>query len=321
MLDAPRMTPLAELHLHLDGSLRRSTVEELAERAGKPVPADLLFHAGMGLSEALSRFAFTLSLIQNPAEVRRVAAEICEDALSSGVTALEVRFAPQLHAGASAAEIVDAALEGLAGRAGLILCGLYGEDPSVLEGHVKLASTRPGVVAIDLAGGPAPTQSFELSDYAAPFTRAKELGLGRTVHASEGRSPQEIRIAIKQLHAQRIGHGTTLLDDRSVLKLVLERGVTIEACPTSNVHTGIFSDVAAHPLPRWLELGVRACVCADNTLLSDVSTAVEYERAARIPGMTPKLLAQAVSNGHAARFSVTAPGEGAEPGTRSNRPR
>ena len=70
------MPPLAELHLHLDGSLRLSTVRELAARAGLPVPPDLLFHAGMGLTEALSRFAFTLSLLQQPAEVRRVASEL-----------------------------------------------------------------------------------------------------------------------------------------------------------------------------------------------------------------------------------------------------
>lgn len=296
------MTGLAELHLHLDGSLRMSTVRELAARAGKEVPPDLLFHRGMGLAEALSKFAFTLSLLQEPAEVRRIASEIVEDALAGGVTSLEVRFAPQLHGGASAAAIVDAALEGLGGRAGLILCGLYGEDPAVLEGHVELARTRKGVVAIDLAGGPSPVQPFKLSDYRRPFSRAKELGIGRTVHASEGRPPEEIRVAVEELHAQRIGHGTTLLDDRRVLDLVLERGVTIEACPTSNVHTGIFEDVSAHPLPRWLALGVKATVCADNTLLSDVSTAHEFARAARIPGMTVELLERARQNGHAAIF-------------------
>lgn len=292
------MKPLAELHLHLDGSLRMSTVRELAPS----VPEDLLFHAGMGLAEALSRFAFTLSLLQEPAAVRRVASEICEDAAKEGVTGLEIRFAPQLHGGASPAAIVDAALEGIAGRAGLILCGLYGEEPRVLEGHVELARSRPGVVAIDLAGGPAPTQAFRLADYAKPFTRAKEQGLGRTVHASEGRSPDEIRIAVEQLHAQRIGHGTTLLDDSRVLELVLERGVTLEACPTSNVHTGIFKSVNEHPLPRWLELGVRACICADNTLLSNVTTATEHERASRIPGMTAALMERAIENSHAARF-------------------
>ena len=296
------MTPLAELHLHLDGSLRMNTVRELAGRMGKQVPAELLFRPGMGLAEALSKFAFTLSLLQQPAEVKRVAAEICEDALKSGVSVLEVRFAPQLHAGANVAEIVDAALEGIGGRAGLILCGLYGEDPRVLQGHVELARTRRGVVAIDLAGGPSALQPFRLDDYAAPFLKAKELGMGRTVHASEGRSPEEIRVAVEQLHAQRIGHGTTLLEDRSVLDLVLERGVTIEACPTSNVHTGIFKDVDEHPLPRWLSLGVRATICADNTLLSNVSTAEEHRRASQIPGMTPALVAQAIANGHAGSY-------------------
>ncbi|MEW5741325.1 MAG: adenosine deaminase family protein [Myxococcota bacterium] len=301
-------TSLAELHLHLDGSLRMSTVRELAARLGVPVPGNLLFHRGMGLTDALSRFAFTLSLLQQPAEVKRVAAELCEDAARDGVTTLEVRFAPQLHRGAPPEAIIDAALEGLAGRAGLILCGLYGEPPEVLEHLVTCAASRPGVVGIDLAGGPAPTHSFHLADYARAFTRARDSGLGRTVHAAEGRPPAEIRVAVEALHAQRIGHGTTLLDDEDIVDLVLRRGVTLEACPTSNVHTGVCglapgtSDVAAHPLPRWLERGVRACVCADNTLLSDVSTAQEYERAARIPGMTPELLARAVANGHAAAF-------------------
>lgn len=297
------MTPLAELHLHLDGSLRPETVRALAEERGLAVPDELRFFAGMGLEAALSRFAFTLSLLQAPAAVARVASEICEDAAQGGVTALEIRFAPQLHRGAPLADIVDAALDGVAGRAGLILCGLYGEPPAVLDALVDVAASRRGVVGVDLAGGPAPAHAFRLADYAQPFTRAKALGLGRTVHASEGRPAEEIATAIEVLHAQRIGHGTTLLEEPRVLDLVLERGVTLEACPTSNVHTGVIPSVDAHPLPKWLALGVRACVCADNTLLSDVSTAREVENAARMPGMTDALLARAVANAHAARFT------------------
>src|SRR5690349_3610180 len=117
---------LPDLHRHLDGSLRASTLRELAARSGREVPADLAFHAGMGLGDALAKFAFTLSVLQEPAAVTRIAAEICEDALAGGVSTLEIRFAPQLHGGASIPAIVDAALEGIDGRAGLILCGLYG---------------------------------------------------------------------------------------------------------------------------------------------------------------------------------------------------
>lgn len=290
-----------ELHLHLDGSLRPATVRALAAEHRLTVPPDLLFHAGMGLADALARFAFTLSLIQRPAEVRRVAAEICED--SGDLDGLEIRFAPQLHQGAEPEAIVDAALDGIAGRAGLILCGLYGEPTAMLDRLVEIARTRHGVVAIDLAGGPAPAHAIRLQDYAPAFTRARDLGIHRTVHASEGRPPEEIRIAIEHLHAERIGHGTTLLDAPRVLDLVLERGVTIEACPTSNVHTGVIPNVNAHPLPIWLSKGVKASVCADNTLLSDTTTQHEHDLATRMPGMTPALLERVIANGKAARFS------------------
>ena len=256
----------------------------------------------MGLEQALARFAFTLSLLQEPAAVQKIAREICEDAAAEGVTTLEIRFAPQLHQGAGMEAIVDAALGGIDGRAGLLLCGLYGEPPELIERLVDIAHTRDGVVGIDLAGGPAPHHRWDMSDYADAFRRARRLGLGTTVHAGEGRPPSEIRTAIEQLHAQRIGHGTTLMDDPNVLDLVLERGVTIEACLTSNMHVGAIERVEDHPLPRWLEAGVKACVCTDNTLLSAVDSHEELRRASAIPGMSAQLLDQVVRNGHAAAF-------------------
>ncbi len=296
-------SPLAELHLHLDGSLRPDTVTDLARPLGLDVPADLPFFPGMGLREALSRFAFTLSMLQQPAAVTRVASEMCEDMAAAGVTTLEIRFAPQLHGGAPIEAIVDAALEGIAGRAGLILCLLYGESPEMAQRLVETARTRPGVVGIDLAGGPAPDDDWSMEDYGPAFARARDLGLGRTVHAGEGRPPQEIRTAIEKLHALRIGHGTTLLDDPNIVDLVLERCITIEACVTSNWHVGAIADIGSHPLPRWLERGVRACVCTDNTLLSAVDPIEERRRVAGIPGMTEEALEQTVVWGHEGAFS------------------
>jgi adenosine deaminase len=158
------------------------------------------------------------------------------------------------------------------------------------------------VVGIDLAGGPSSGAAFRLEDYAAPFARAARLGLGRTVHAAEGRPPAEIRIAVEQLFAERIGHGTTLLEDPAVLELVLTRGITIEACPTSNVHTGAIPSLDRHPLPAWLDAGVKVTVCTDNTLLSAVSASEEHRRAASIPGMDADKLARAIACGHASRF-------------------
>lgn len=296
------MQPRADLHRHLDGSLRPATLRELAARFHVELPPDIRFHAGMGLAAALSRFTTTLATLQHPAEVRRVAAEICEDAASDGVTTLEIRFAPQLHQGASLEDITAAAVEGAAGRAGIVLCALYGEPPALVESLVRVAIANRGVVGIDLAGGPAPGHGFGAKDYMRAFSMARDAGLGRTVHAGEGRPPDEIRFAIEHLHAQRIGHGTTVLDDTRVADLVMERGVTIEACPTSNVHTNVISDVKAHPLARWLERGLKACINTDNTLLSDVTSLEEHRRSLGIDGMTPELLARAIAHGHAAAF-------------------
>ena len=256
----------------------------------------------MGLAAALRCFDLTLAVLQTPRAVRRVADEACLDAAGEGVTTLELRFAPQLHQGASIPTIVEAAAEGLADRAGLILCGLFGEDPAVLESLVDAARGCPAVVGIDLAGGPSMDQGPRLGDYARAFGRARDLGLGRTVHAGEGRPPDEIRQAIERLHAQRIGHATTLLEDPAIVDLVRERGVTIEACPTSNLQTGAVSDLAAHPLGGMLARGLRATVCTDNTLFSAVDAPGEYRRAATIPGVGEAALGALAAFGHAAAF-------------------
>jgi adenosine deaminase len=294
------MHALADLHRHLDGSLREATLRELATARGVAIPEPLAFHAGMGLTAALERFGVTVAVLQDPAALHRVASEACEDAARSGVTTLELRFAPQLHGDIGRA--LDAVLDGVAGRAGVLVCALYGEPPEQVEQLVRLAAARSGVVGVDIAGAPSSGAAWRIGDYAAAFRLAAELGLGRTVHAGEGRPPDEIRIAIEELGAQRIGHGTTLLDDRAVLDLVLERGITIEACPTSNLHTGVIGRLDQHPIVRWAALGVQVCVCTDNTLFSGVDAAEEHARVRGLPGMTDAVFAEIVARGHAAAF-------------------
>lgn len=266
---------LVDLHRHLDGSLRPSTLVALCREAGQPLGRIPRFVPGMGLQEALACFRVTVAALQTPTAVARVASEACEDALAEGVRHLELRFAPHLHKGAPPEDILDAAIAGVAGRAGLVLCGLYGDPPAILEALVDLAATRPAVVGLDLAGGPLPHHTHGLHDYADAFAGAAALGLGRTVHAGEGRPAAEIRAAIEVLQVQRVGHALSILDDPETVALARERQVTLEACPTSNWHVGILAAPDHHPACAWLAEGLRVAVCTDNPLLSQTTVAKE----------------------------------------------
>ncbi len=296
----------ADLHRHLDGSLRPSTMVELGRKFNVNIPENFHFSPNMTLNRALSFFETSLKLLQEKPELTRVASEMIEDALNDNVTHLEVRFGPHLHQqkGLKLEEVIDAVLEGLNGQAGLILCGLYGDDPKLIESFVELARTRPGIVAIDLAGGPASGQEFRLEDYSSAYTKAKDFGIGRTVHASEGRSPEEIITAVTKLHAQRLGHATTLLDSTMAVDLVLKNDVTIESCPTSNWQCGVVKDLQHHPLPQWLDKGIKVCVNTDNTYFSNIVLSEEYSNALTIPGMTENKTQHCIRYGFEAAFSM-----------------
>ena len=255
---------MIELHCHLDGSIRKAA---LVDFLGFD-PSDIYFHKGMGLANALKSFETILGTLQTPDLVKTAVENLCTDLTFSGVYEAEIRFAPQLHYGAPIEEIVDAAQAGLYGNKKLVLCGLYGEHPNVLNRLVETARTREKVVGIDLAGAPSPNDRWSLMDYSEAFTKAKTYGLGRTVHAGEGRSPKEIEVAINFLHAQRIGHGLTVLDDWKTKDLVLQKDVLIEACLTSNYHTGCIKEYSDHPMKQWIKEGIKFAICADNTLLS-----------------------------------------------------
>ena len=262
---------MIELHCHLDGSLRESTITNFLGYK----PEDIYFFKGMGLAQALNSFSTTLGTIQTADLVEKATEELCMDLTLSGVYDAEIRFAPQLHYGAPLEDIVDAAIAGLYGNKKLILCGLYGEHPRVLDRLVEAAKTREKVVGIDLAGAPNPNHRWSLMDYSDAFTKARDYGLGRTVHAGEGRPAKEIEVAISFLHAQRIGHGLTVLDDWKVVDLVREKDVIIEACLSSNYHTGCIKEYSDHPMKEWFKKGIKFTLCADNTLLSQ--TCLEKE--------------------------------------------
>ncbi len=293
--DLLRALPKAELHVHLDGSLRAATMLEIAREEGIPLPAAdpweleaaMRAEGSRDLVEYLRKFEVTLSLLQDPRHLERAAYELAEDAAAEGVRYLEVRYSPLLHRerGMGLEEAVEAPLRGLARaesslgiRTGLILCGIRTFLPSttVTLAELAVAYRDRGVVALDLAGA---ERGNPPGLHAEAFRIAAEGGVGITVHAGEAEGAPSIREALDECHARRIGHGTRLTEDPELMGRVVREGIHLEVCLTSNVQTRVVPDLASHPLPRFLDAGVQLSLNTDNRLVSGVTLTEEYWRA------------------------------------------
>ena len=284
--------PKAELHVHLDGSLRPETMLELAARHGKPMPADepealrdfMHVRDARNLVDYLARFETTLSVMQTGDALERIAYELAEDAARENVRWLEVRFCPALNTegGLTLEQALEAPLAGLARAredfgilSGVIVCALRSRDPmeSMQLARLAVDYMNRGVVAYDLAGA---EHGYPASDHADAFDHAAANNLPITIHAGEGYGPESINQALHRCHARRIGHGTRLGEDAALFAYVRDFRVPLEVCPTSNVQTGATRQLSTHPIRTYYDRGVVVTVSTDNRLMSGVTLTDEY---------------------------------------------
>ena len=290
-LEDMRRMPKAELHVHLDGCLRPDTMLELAREQGASLPADnpadlsdaLFVRNAASLEEYLERYVFTVSVMQTPEALERIAYEFVLDAASDNVRYVEVRYCPALHVPAlTLTEAVEAPLAGVQrGQAEtgtiarLIVAGLRTLSPSVSEDLARAAVDyrNDGVVAFDLAGS---ERGHPAKAHAKAFAHAHAHGLACTCHAGEGDGADSIRQALHVCGAQRIGHGTRLLEDPSLEAEVIERQIPLEVCLTSNMHTHTVMDVSDHPVRRYLDRGALVTLNTDSHLMDRTTLSDEY---------------------------------------------
>jgi len=310
--------PKAELHVHLDGSLRPETMLELADAVGVRLPAkepEALARAmcaddATDLVAYLSRFGLTLSVLQTESALERVTRELVLDHANEGVRLVEIRYAPVLNTegGLSMEAVLEATLSGLRQgmeatgiRAGLILCGIRNMDPatSVAQAKLAVAYRDRGVLAFDLAGAEA---GHPVLNHARAFDIAAEGLLPATIHAGEAAGAESIRGALFHGRAARLGHGTRLEEDPELLRWVRDRRIGVEICLTSNVQTRVAATEADHPVRRYFDAGLLLTLCTDNRLVSGTTVVEEYEKAHQHLSFTPQELAQVARMGFEAAF-------------------
>ncbi len=311
--------PKAELHVHLDGSLRPATLLELASERGLRLPAAdpdglagaMLVSDAESLEEYLEPFRMTLAVMQDAEAIERIAFELAEDHAAESVRYLEVRFCPGLctRGGLTSTQVLDAALAGLARaerdlgiRTGVIVCGLRSLPPaSSLEmAELAVSYLGRGVCAFDLAGAEA---GYPVADHVEALKTAAAAGLPITIHAGEGFGPRSIRQALELGRAARIGHGTRLGEDRELLREVREAGVVLEICLTSNVQTRVAASYETHPLRAFFDAGLQVALCTDNRLMSGVTLTREYEHARDALDFTWNELVEVARTGFASAFA------------------
>jgi adenosine deaminase len=294
--------PKAELHVHLDGSLRPETMLELAAEYGKKMPAHDPGHLAdymhvqdaRNLVEYLERFEITLSVMQTADALERIAYELAEDLARENVRYAEIRYSPILNSmgGLPLTETVEAPLRGLRRaeadfgiRTAIIICGIRNMEPATSRdlADLTVAYKDRGVVAFDLAGA---EYNYPAKKHKDAFYTVINKNMAATIHAGEAYGAESIHQALHYCRANRIGHGTRLFEDPDLMRFVNDFRIPIEICLTSNVQTRAVADFASHPVRQYYDAGIIVSLNTDNRLMSATTVTEEYWRAHQHLGFT-----------------------------------
>jgi adenosine deaminase len=306
--------PLTDLHRHLDGNIRLSTIWQLAQEHSIVLPADSLEklkkkvqiqQKTTDLLAFLEKMELGVSVLASEQTCFRIAYENIEDAKLAGLDYVELRFSPVFMAQAHnlpVDQVVDAVIAGC--KAGTkkygvpvnligILSRSYGEATCHQELQALLRA-KDDIVALDLAGD---EKGFPAIRFKQHFKLARDAGWNITVHAGEADGPHSIRQAIDELGATRIGHSVAAREDLHLMDFMANNNISIECCLTSNFQTGACTNIADHPIKTFMERGIVVTLNTDDPGVSGIEIGDEYKLAREVVGLTTEQLAQIQLNG------------------------
>jgi aminodeoxyfutalosine deaminase len=269
--------PKVELHVHLVGSASIDTVLSLARRhpeRGVPTEAEALteFYEFTDFAHFIEVYIKVNNLVTTSADVIDLMLGLAADLARNNVRYAEVTVTPVAHlvTGIEPDELAEA-LENSRRQAreryGLELAWVFDipggyEQPASLDTITWALRHRPaGTVGFGLGGAEI---GHPRADYRESFDKARDAGFRLVPHAGETTGPETIWSALRDLHAERIGHGTSAVADPALLAHLAEHNIAVEVCPTSNIRTRAVPTLAEHPLPAMLAAGVPVTLATDD---------------------------------------------------------
>ena len=286
--------PKVELHLHLDCSLSYQVVRQL-----KPSVTEQEFKRDYiapakchDLADYITRAAKGIELMQTAEQLWAVTLDLFEQLQADNVIYAEIRFAPLLHLaqGLSPTEVVQivnaATIEGMEKtgvQAGLILATLrhYTEAQSMETVQLVEQFRGTNVVGFDIAADEA---GFPIDAHIKAFKYAKKKGIACTAHAGEAKGADSVWETLRHFHPKRIGHGVRSIEDPELMNFLKAEGIHLEVCPTSNVQTAIYANIADHRVDDIYRSGVSMSINTDARTISNVSLTDEYATLERVFG-------------------------------------
>lgn len=280
--------PKIELHLHLDCSIAYEAVQSFypgitREQYTQDFVAPPKCY---DLADFLKKASASIAFLQSEATLRATMQQLFEQLKDDGVWYAEIRFAPLLHTeqGLSPVDVMNIVSDSLrlgieqtGIHAGLILCTLRHYDKAKGMATVDLAEAflKKGVVGFDIAADEA---SYGIDEHIAVFQYARQKGIPCTAHAGEARGADSIWETLRFFEPQRIGHGVRCVEDPALVSHLAKQGIHLEVCPSSNIQTNVFDNMAGHPLPQLYEAGISVGINTDGRSLCGVSLSEEYEK-------------------------------------------
>jgi adenosine deaminase len=312
--------PKIDLHRHLEGSLRLSTLADIAHGHGVGLPSISLeglrpyvqvVDDSPDFLGFLAKFQLLRRFYSSRETVERLAYEAVADAAADNVRYLELRFSPvalALNQGFNFEDVVDWVIWAVDDAQEdhdiqvrlIVLTNRH--EPQYVSQLAEIAADRKdrGIVALDLAGDEV--NYAELDKFIEPFRWAKKQGLHITVHAAEAGPPINAKAAIEQLGAERIGHGVRIREDIAVMDLIKKEQIPLEMCPTSNLQTGIIPKLNQHPLFPFYQMGIPVTVNTDDPSISNTTLTDEFLVAAGGAGVPFGALCDMILNAAQAAF-------------------
>jgi len=304
--------PKVELHCHIEGTIRPSTVAELAVKNGRELPVDDVeqLYVYDSLNGFLKIFWFVQEMLADRDDWRRIAFESVVDAAPHGLRYRETFFTPARHleTGQDLAEIVAGLTEGLEQaeletgvRAMLILDMDRAFGPqaglAVIErlGELRRAGAADRVIGI---GMDSTELGVDPRSFAPAFELAGRLGLRRTAHAGEDTGPENIAAALDALGIERVDHGLSALQDPELTKRLAGDRIPLDVCPNSNVViANKVPTLAEHPFRRMREQGLLATLNTDDPAMTDLDLGKEYRSVADALDMSLDDMAEVALDG------------------------